>query len=452
MKKYYAMTLLAVIAVILIQLLFLKSQFDNYILTQGIEIKKQLAIAMDDEYYLRKYKKDGSHRTLRYKYADEMTQQEIDSIKRLPTGQDSINVEQLREWGQDISDLVRLVFQDSDIRRGQTPNLHHVDSLLALQTHYQYRCKLTMYDSRKQPIETAGDTTFTRPNFATELIPIGTQGFRYIGLEARIPMSHFLVTQVQILIASACFMLIALGVLAFQMIVIRKRTELLALRESTINGTIHDLKSPLGSVVAALSWLGSKPELAPAIKEMVGLSLTSVKTMAYNIELLVTARKDRQRLILKRTPTDVAELARNVKADVDILFCQKPHTISITNNLPQGYTANVDAMYLGNALRNLVENAVKYADDHVKVNVRLSATAGRLEIAVEDNGWGIAQKYQKWLFRQFYQVPRTDKEVRSGYGIGLAHCKCIVDEHGGTLRVKSEEGKGSTFYCNIPII
>ena len=107
-------------------------------------------------------------------------------------------------------------------------------------------------------------------------------------------------------------------------------------------------------------------------------------------------------------------------------------------------------MYIENVLCNLIENALKYADRGVKVEVTLSMADGRLQVAVRDNGWGIAPQYQKKLFRQFYQVPRHGRPEQKGYGIGLAQAKYIIDEHGGWIKVQSAEGKGSTFIFTIP--
>lgn len=71
-----------------------------------------------------------------------------------------------------------------------------------------------------------------------------------------------------------------------------------------------------------------------------------------------------------------------------------------------------DGMYIENVIRNLVENALKYSDDGVNVKVTLQTANGMLQVAVQDDGWGIAPRYQKKLFRQFYQVPRGADRIR----------------------------------------
>ena len=177
-----------------------------------------------------------------------------------------------------------------------------------------------------------------------------------------------------------------------------------------------------------------------------------VKHQVSNIEaLLVTVRKDRNRLVLKKEDIDMPRLAELAIGSLGTLYREKPHHIELVNRLPQGIRIHADGMYIENVLRNLVENALKYADDGVEVTVTLSADARNLNVDVADNGWGIAPCHLKKIFRQFYQVPQTEERIRKGYGIGLAQSKYIIDEHKGKISVRSTEGKGSTFSFSIPL-
>lgn len=242
------------------------------------------------------------------------------------------------------------------------------------------------------------------------------------------------------------------ALLVFQLTEIRRKTILLRKREDTINGTVHDLKTPLNSVVATLGWLKSA-ETNVSKKKAVEISQAEVKHLVCNIEsLLVTVRKDRKRLVLKKEDIDILHLAEIVKSNMDVLYSAKPHSIEIVSELPEGVKISADGMYIENVIRNLVENALKYSDDGVAVKVTLSVTGRILQVSVQDNGWGIAPAYQKKLFQQFYQVPRGEERIRKGYGIGLAQSKYIIDEHGGKIAVKSAEGEGSVFAFTIPLV
>lgn len=101
-------------------------------------------------------------------------------------------------------------------------------------------------------------------------------------------------------------------------------------------------------------------------------------------------------------------------------------------------------------MKNLIENALKYADDGVKIQIEITRISQGIQIKVKDNGWGIAPKYQKKLFNQYYQVPREALRMRKGYGIGLAYVRHIIRAHGGKIQFKSRENEGSVFTFYIP--
>ena len=111
----------------------------------------------------------------------------------------------------------------------------------------------------------------------------------------------------------------------------------------------------------------------------------------------------------------------------------------------------LDPLYVRNVIRNLVENALKYSDDGVQIIIRISKKETQAIFTVKDNGWGIAPKYQKKIFTQFFQVPREQTAHQRGYGIGLAYTKYIIEAHGGSISVESIPGKGSIFICKFPL-
>jgi len=212
----------------------------------------------------------------------------------------------------------------------------------------------------------------------------------------------------------------------------------------SINGTIHDLKSPLNSAITLMKFM--QPKITDkTMAELMDKATDRISQLVVNIEaLLITARGGENRKIaLKLEQTDIAELAGKAKSDIDSIYRGKPHSIGISGEA----TAMVDKMYMENVIRNLMENAVKYADNGVAVKVTIGSNGDKTAISVEDNGWGIPKKSIPHLFKQFYRVPRNDSP--KGYGIGLALAKYVVEAHGGHINVESEEGKGSKFMVEL---
>lgn len=387
------------------------------------------------------------------KHISHMTQEEIDSLRRLPGGADTIDViaAQKAGIGGTAGEIVDQLMQDLLLKSGFPLNLNTLDSLWrASDSIVRHPHQFFLYDKDTVMISSVGDLESHTPDYVSQLHPIGTKGLQYLQIKADIPMSHFLRHQLWTLALSACMMLLVLLCLFFQLTAIRRKEALLRKREMTINGTIHDLKSPLNSVITMMGWL---KQTAPdkETKEMLETSKAGVRRLISNIEaLLMTARMDRHQVVLNKSLIDVPEMAEGVKKELSCLYPGKPHTICIINELPAGLQVMADGMYIENVIRNLMENALKYSDAGVRIEVSLSIVNERLRVSVKDNGWGIAPCHQKKLFTQFYRVPRSEEQQQKGYGIGLAQSQYIINEHGGEIMVKSAEGEGSTFTFIIP--
>jgi signal transduction histidine kinase len=110
-----------------------------------------------------------------------------------------------------------------------------------------------------------------------------------------------------------------------------------------------------------------------------------------------------------------------------------------------------DERKLKQILLNLLSNAVKFTPDGGRIDVRARRTDGKVAIAVQDTGIGIAPADQEAVFEEFRQVGRHYTSKQEGTGLGLALTRRFVELHGGTIRVESEPGKGSTFTFTLPL-
>lgn len=459
MKRFYYITLVAVLALVLLQAFYISSLYNRYVDENIICIDQALSISIDQEQHLRSLRK-GRQRPQKQQYISvklmkDMSPQEIDSLKGLSPlpSEELYNIDVAREKGIAVTsaELIAQMEQDRLLSEGFPLDLYALDSIFIQNSNggYQHTLSLCSNKNKKNAAFVSGLKNGT---YTSELIPIGTKGLQYLQIKADIPLMPFIKQQVWALLLSVILMIFVVFCMAYHLTVIRRKDELLQRREDTINGTIHDLKAPLNSAVVTLGWLESG-ESNLAKKKAIEISRAEVKHLVCNIEsLLVTVRKDKKQLILKKEEIDILHLAEMVKSSMDALYRAKPHSIEIENLLPEGVKVVADGMYIENVIRNLVENALKYSDDGVVVKVILSVAGSMLQVSVQDNGWGIAPQYQKKLFRQFYQVPRGEERIRQGYGIGLAQSKYIIDEHRGKITVESAEGAGSVFSFAIPLV
>lgn len=457
MKKYYYITLVAIVATVCLQVSYINSLYNRYVDEKIIGIEDIVQKLSTRERIIRDALRVGvkpkERPRIMRKHISHMTQEEIDSLRRLPGGADTIDViaAQKAGIGGTAGEIVDQLMQDLLLKSGFPLNLNTLDSLWrASDSIVRHPHQFLLYDKDTVMISSVGDLESHTPDYVSQLHPIGTKGLQYLQIKADIPMSHYLRHQLWTLALSACMMLLVLLCLFFQLTAIRRKEALLRKREMTINGTIHDLKSPLNSVITMMGWL---KQTAPdkETKEMLETSKAGVRRLISNIEaLLMTARMDRHRVVLNKSLIDVPEMAEGVKKELSCLYPGKPHTICIINELPAGLQVMADGMYIENVIRNLMENALKYSDAGVRIEVSLSIVNERLRVSVKDNGWGIAPCHQRKLFTQFYRVPRSEEQQQKGYGIGLAQSKYIINEHGGEIMVKSAEGEGSTFTFIIP--
>ncbi|MEL6308638.1 MAG: HAMP domain-containing sensor histidine kinase, partial [Chloroflexota bacterium] len=113
----------------------------------------------------------------------------------------------------------------------------------------------------------------------------------------------------------------------------------------------------------------------------------------------------------------------------------------------------IDKNYFERMIDNLVSNAIKYTPDGGKVTVTMTIyDEGSFEIAVQDTGLGIPEDAIPNLFDAFYRVKKKEHASRAGSGLGLSMVQAIVEQHGGTIKVASVEGEGSTFTIYFPKI
>lgn len=463
MNKLYYITIVACIAITCLQVNYVVSLYNRYIIEVKSKMDEKLRIGLDQEHSIRL--KILENRPIEpvghwvVKSMSAMTPEEIDSLNRISPIDSALNVDAkysvdtIRKSGvgQTMQDLIFQVEQDDLLHRGAPLNLHILDSVFTANNEDCFRHQFLLYNKDTVVIDSIGNFTQNRLNCNGVLLPIGTEGLMYLQLKMEIPISQFIVLHIWTLSLSVFFVMVALFCLIYQLAVIRKKDYLLKKQEETINGTIHDLKSPLNSVVALLGLL-QMSELDEKLKTVIGSSKSGVKHMVATIEsLLIAARGDRRKIVLVKTDIDVPALAVLVKDELDALYAEKEHSIEIINNLPKDFKVMADNMYIGNVIRNLIENSLKYSDSGVKVSLTLATDGDLLIATVKDNGWGIAPRYQKKLFEQFYQVPRSKEPVQKSYGIGLTQVRLIIKEHGGKIIVNSDEGQGCIFTFTIPL-
>jgi signal transduction histidine kinase len=124
--------------------------------------------------------------------------------------------------------------------------------------------------------------------------------------------------------------------------------------------------------------------------------------------------------------------------------------IRLNASLEPGVALRGDRAQLGLLLSNLVDNAIRYTQPHGSVDVRLETREAQVVLEVSDTGSGIPSAELPRIFERFYRVDKARDRQTGGTGLGLAIVRHIAESHGGTVRLESELGRGSTFTVTLP--
>lgn len=223
-------------------------------------------------------------------------------------------------------------------------------------------------------------------------------------------------------------------------------------QDSFIDSVTHELKSPLASIKLCLETLG-RPELAPEQRQKLrDMMIHDVERLSGFIDdVLQASRLAHEAATINLSDVDLAELVRSVAGTVAGRHRLREEAIRL--EIPSGLVLTSDRPALELVIRNLLDNAVKYSNDPVRVTVRASIDPkrGRLVLEVTDRGIGIERENLKRIFDRFYRVDHESVRRRKGTGLGLFVVSSLVKNLGGSISAQSEGvGHGTTMRVILP--
>lgn len=232
---------------------------------------------------------------------------------------------------------------------------------------------------------------------------------------------------------------------------ITDRHEVEKLKEDFLAIVSHDLKTPLSSIGLFLSDLRSlEPNQALSPEQRVvavAMEAEVERLIRLVVALLDMARIRSGRLLLTKKSVALPRLLEQLQQGTAKLAQRK--SVSVAIKAPDDFVI-VDEDRIYQVLDNLVGNAIKFSDQGAIVSVEALSASSGIRIEVRDTGPGIPVEKCEHIFERYQQVSIEDSTVRGGTGLGLAICKLIIEQHGGSIGVESEPGKGSCFWFTIP--
>jgi signal transduction histidine kinase len=227
-------------------------------------------------------------------------------------------------------------------------------------------------------------------------------------------------------------------------------------RENPVAGylsmLVHEFRTPLTSLLGSLGLIrnglgGVMPEKFTALFNVAERNAEKLKFMVN--DLLDIGKAESGKVVLENRPVDVIALARD-SISVNEPYAKKYGVFfRLDDRLGQAHI-HADPARLEQVLTNLLSNAAKFSPQGKAIDVIVERNDERIRFSVRDRGPGIPPEQQTQIFDKYVQVQGKGGRPKHGTGLGLAVCKSIVEQHGSSLKLRSEPGAGSTFFFELP--
>ena len=326
----------------------------------------------------------------------------------------------------------------------------YVDSLLSVVS--LDRNFTVMEVDKKGRVLRQNNSLMTATSLKTRVFSIRRDQSKGIRLALNNPYPELLRRLSPLFLASA-IILILFGAILLRLLRYLDEQRLMAeLRNDFSYAMVHDMKSPLSSIIMGARFLHSgKVDDKPQIKEKYYSIIESEAEhlLALVNKLLTISKLENKKLILNKQTVnlepvidDIVEKAHN-KTDKPIDF-----TVDLLTKHVQA-----DEQYLSEAISNLIDNAIKYSNDEIRIAITSQSNDKYVLLKVRDNGIGISKEDQRIIFDKFGRAAIHEQNRKggvSGFGLGLNYVDQVMQAHGGKVTVASELGKFSEFTLYIP--
>jgi two-component system, OmpR family, phosphate regulon sensor histidine kinase PhoR len=247
-------------------------------------------------------------------------------------------------------------------------------------------------------------------------------------------------------IFTAFTFLLILIVFGFLLLNLSRQKKLAEIKAEFMNNMTHELQTPIANIEIASEVLRSNSNLSSdkAARYATIIHEENQRLKFHMQQVLQIARMERGELTLERKPIDLNLLVKDVIRNFEIRLHKRSGHISESLQATRAVFTG-DPFHLANIFYNLLDNADKYSPEKPEITISSRDEGNGILISIADKGIGIKHDVQKFIFDKFYRATTGNQHDVKGFGLGLTYVQQIVQAHNGTIKVESEENKGSRF-------
>ncbi len=266
--------------------------------------------------------------------------------------------------------------------------------------------------------------------------------------------SHIWKNALPMLFLTVLFISVILFAFIYSLNVIFRQKKLSMMKSDFINNMTHEFKTPIATISLATDSIMSDKIVGH--KEKVGRFAKIIKQenrrMLGQVEkVLQMAQIEQNAIQLNWDEVDVHRLIGLAKENVELIVQNRGGEI-VLDLQAERHEIRSDQNHLSNVIHNLLDNANKYSSERPDIKISTKNVLQGIEITVADKGQGMSKDAKKHIFDKFYRVHTGNRHDVKGFGLGLSYVKAMVQAHQGSIRVKSELGKGSSFTLFLPFV
>ena len=259
-----------------------------------------------------------------------------------------------------------------------------------------------------------------------------------------------LLNQMNIWIFSSAVLFIVVLFFAYALFIIFRQRKFSQTQKQFINNMTHEFRTPISTIQLSSAVLQDPAVIKDAnrLNTYAKIIKEESNKLLHQVEnVLQVAIIEDKKLRLKKERINVHEIIEEVIQGFKVLLADRKIELDLMSTNP---IITGDKIHLSNLIKNLIDNAIKYSNEHLEISIKTYDFKKKIVIEVHDNGIGIPATHHKKIFRKFYRVPTGNIHDVKGFGLGLNYVKNMTKMHDGQITLESQVGKGSIFKLVFP--